>query len=137
MSVLASNRGKSAMEFLNTAFELEKFTMVSVHRENVIPKRYRLTKGADLITSAKTIGNNVVYANSIFPKTKSEYTRRLKFQQRAVLEIQIMLKDLRLMSEILPIKDSVLEEWTRLLLREEENIKAWMKSDKGRFSNLE
>lgn len=137
MSVLARNRSTSAMEFLNTAHELEKFTIEACHRENVIPKRYRLSKGKDLMESAKIVNNNVIYANSVFPRTKAEYQRRIKFQKRAIMEIQIMLKDLRLLSEILPISDSVLEKWTGYLVNEEGYIKAWMQSDKGRFDKLE
>nr|DAQ89485.1 MAG TPA: Avd-like-generating retroelement protein [Caudoviricetes sp.] len=137
MSVLARNRSTSAMEFLNTAHELEKFTIEACHRENVIPKRYRLSKGKDLMESAKIVNNNVIYANSVFPRTKAEYQRRIKFQKRAIMEIQIMLKDLRLLSEILPISDSVLEKWTGYLINEEGYIKAWMQSDKGRFDKLE
>ena len=137
MSVLARNRSTSAMEFLNTAHELEKFTIEACHRENAIPKRYRLSKGKDLMESAKIVNNNVIYANSVFPRTKAEYQRRIKFQKRAIMEIQIMLKDLRLLSEILPISDSVLEKWTGYLINEEGYIKAWMQSDKGRFDKLE
>lgn len=137
MSVLARNRSTSAMEFLNTAHELEKFTIEACHRENVIPKRYRLSKGKDLMESAKIVNNNVIYANSVFPRTKAEYQRRIKFQKRAIMEIQIMLKDLRLLSEIPPISDSVLEKWTGYLINEEGYIKAWMQSDKGRFDKLE
>lgn len=137
MSVLARNRSTSAMEFLNTAHELEKFTIEACHRENVIPKRYRLSKGKDLMESAKIVNNNVIYANSVFPRTKAEYQRRIKFQKRAIMEIQIMLKDLRLLSEILPISDSLLEKWTGYLINEEGYIKAWMQSDKGRFDKLE
>ena len=137
MSVLAGNRSTSAMEFLNTAHELEKFTIEACHRENVIPKRYRLSKGKDLMESAKIVNNNVIYANSVFPRTKAEYQRRIKFQKRAIMEIQIMLKDLRLLSEILPISDSVLEKWTGYLINEEGYIKAWMQSDRGRFDKLE
>ena len=137
MSVLARNRSTSAMEFLNTAHELEKFTIEACHRENVIPKRYRLSKGKDLMESAKIVNNNVIYANSVFPRTKAEYQRRIKFQKRAIMEIQIILKDLRLLSEILPISDSVLEKWTGYLINEEGYIKAWMQSDKGRFDKLE
>lgn len=137
MSVLARNRSTSAMEFLNTAHELEKFTIEACHRENVIPKRYRLSKGKDLMESAKIVNNNVIYANSVFPRAKAEYQRRIKFQKRAIMEIQIMLKDLRLLSEILPISDSVLEKWTGYLINEEGYIKAWMQSDKGRFDKLE
>lgn len=136
MSVLVKDRGESVMEFMNTAFELEKFTIQACHRENVIPKRYRLSKGMDLMRSANIIGNNVVYANSIFPKTMEEYKMRVKYQRNAIREIQIMLKDLRLASEILPIKDTVLEEWTGLLLKEEGSIKSWMRSDAKRFKDL-
>ena len=125
------------MEFLNTAHELEKFTFEACHRENVIPKRDRLSKGKDLMESAKIVNNNVIYANSVFPRTKAEYQRRIKFQKRAIMEIQIMLKDLRLLSEILPISDSVLEKWTGYLINEEGYIKAWMQSDRGRFDKLE
>lgn len=125
------------MEFLNTAHELEKFTIEACHRENVIPKRYRLSKGKDLMESAKIVNNNVIYANSVFPRTKAEYQRRIKFQKRAIMEIQIMLKDLRLLSEILPISDLVLEKWTGYLINEEGYIKAWMQSDRGRFDKLE
>lgn len=136
MSVLVKDRGESVMEFMNTAFELEKFTIQACHRENVIPKRYRLSKGMDLMRSANIIGNNVVYANSIFPKTMEEYKMRVKYQKSAIREIQIMLKDLRLVSEILPIKDTTLEEWTGLLLKEEGSIKSWMRSDAKRFKDL-
>ena len=137
MSVLVKDRGESVMEFMNTAFELEKFTIQACHRENVIPKRYRLSKGMDLMRSANIIGNNVVYANSIFPITREEYKMRAKYQRSAIREIQIMLKDLRLVSEILPIKDTTLEEWTGLLLKEEGSIKSWMRSDAKRFKDLE
>lgn len=137
MSVLVKDRGESVMEFMNTAFELEKFTIQACHRENVIPKRYRLSKGMDLMRSANIIGNNVVYANSIFPKTREEHKMRAKYQRSAIREIQIMLKDLRLVSEILPIKDTTLEEWTGLLLKEEGSIKSWMRSDAKRFKDLE
>lgn len=136
MSVLAKNRGESVMEFLNTAFELEKYTIQACHRENVIPKRYRLTKGMDLMRSANIIGNSVVYANSIYPKDAEEYKTRVKYQRAAIREIQIMLKDLRLVSEILPVKESVLETWTGLLLKEEGSIKSWMRSDEKRFKDM-
>ena len=126
------------MEFLNTAYELEKFTIKSCHRENVIPKRYRLTKGKELMESAKIINNNVTYANSIFPKTRAEYQKRYSFQRVAILEIQIMLKDLRLISEIITsIPENVLKEWTGYLLKEEKCIKDWMRSDKKRFNELQ
>lgn len=129
------------MEFLNTAFELEKYTVQVVHRETAIPKRYRFTLGHSLMQSAKTIGDSVIYANSIYPDTnkptaKDEFLLRRSYQNAAIREIQIMLKDLRLVSELLPIKDAVLEEWVGLLLKEEKVVKAWRSSDWKRFGRL-
>lgn len=136
MSVRASERGESKMEFLNSAFELEKFTMQVVHRENVIPKRYRLTLGKSFMESAKIIDDCVIYANSIFPATPEEVKLRRQYQDKAIREIQIMLKDLRLAFEVLAVKDTILEQWTGLLLKEEKAIKAWRSSDKKRFEKI-
>lgn len=144
--VLARKRGLSKAEFLNTGYELEKFTVQCVHSERVIPKRYRLTAGAKLMRTADAMCDAVIYANSIFPRIpkdpggaeqrralEEDLAERLAYQHRALRELQILLKDLRLLSEILPIKDNVLERWTELILKEEMLLKSWIQSDKARY----
>lgn len=141
MSVRANERGESKMEFLNSAFELEKYTMQICHRETAIPKRYRLTIGKSLMDSAKIIHNCVIYANSIYPNKdndtpeiyKAKVDLRRQYQEKAIREIQIMMKDLRLAYEVLQIKATVFDPWTGLLLKEEKAIKGWRISDKKRF----
>jgi hypothetical protein len=137
MSVLARNRKESDIEFLNTAFELEKYTIKACHNEKIIPKRYRLTKGNDLMSASNRIGNAVIKANSIKVETTKQYNQRLELLRGAIYDIQIMLKDLRLVSEVITsIKDNALEDWTGLLLKEESLIKGLMKSDYSRYSSL-
>jgi hypothetical protein len=141
MGVRARDRGQSEVEFLNTAHELEMFTIRAAHNENVIPKRYRLTLGKDLMTSVRTIHANIVYANSLNPlNVKDEeqrahtYQLRYDHQKRAYIELQNLFAIMRIVSEILPEKDTVLEEWTGLVLKEESVLKAWIASDKKRFT---
>ena len=132
MSVLQRNRTESKMEFINSAHELELMTIRLVHRENVIPKRYRLTLGSKLIESVRKINQYVTYANGIYPKKDAELVERNKLQVNALLEIRNLLELMRLTSELFPIKGTVLEEWTRLALKEEHAIKCWKQSDKKR-----
>lgn len=123
------------MEFLNTAHELEKFTIEVCHRETAIPKKYRLTLGRSLMESARTIHNSIIYANSIYPTCPADLDLRRGYQNAAIREIQIMLKDLRLLFELkMPISDASLETWTGYLLKEEKLVKAWRSSDKKRFT---
>jgi hypothetical protein len=142
-NVRQRERGTSEIEFLNTAHELELYTIKVVHNEKVIPKRYRLTLGKSLMESARTINQNVTYANSINPMhtkdpelKKRDYQMRREFQKLAVVEIQNLLALMRVVSELLPVKDTVLEEWTGLVLLEEKVVKGWIESDKKRFANL-
>jgi hypothetical protein len=76
MGVRARDRGQSEIEFLNTAHELEMFTIRAAHNENVIPKRYRLTLGKDLMTSVRTIHANITYANSLNPLNVKDEEQR-------------------------------------------------------------
>ena len=70
MSVRVDQRKESQCEFLNTAHELEKYTIQLSMRENAIPKRYRFTLGLPLCNAARSLNQNITYANSIYPTTK-------------------------------------------------------------------
>jgi hypothetical protein len=131
MSVLASKRGVSMMEFLNSAHEMEKFTIERATHD--IPKTYTFTLRIPICESARKINKCLVYANSIYPENAEDYQRRRQYQKAAIYEIQNMLELLRLASEILPVKDSVLKRWTELLLSIERLTKCWTKSDRERF----
>ena len=136
MSVLAGKRAESKMEFLNTAHELELQTIKMTMRENTIPKRYRYVLGRPLTDSARTLNQCIVYANGIFPKSKEEYELRRSHQKRALLEIQNMFELMRIATELLPIKSTVLEEWVKLVTLEETLLRKWIQADRQRYKDL-
>lgn len=136
MSVLAGKRAESKMEFLNTAHELELQTIRMTMRENAIPKRYRYVLGRPLTDSARTLNQYIVYANGIFPTNKAEYEVRRKYQKRAMLEVQNMLELMRITTELIPIKNTVLEEWVKLATLEENLLRKWIQADRQRYKDL-
>lgn len=136
MSVLAGKRAESQMEFLNTAHELELYTIRLTMRENGIPKRYRYALGKPLTESVRILNQNIVYANSIYPTKKTEYEVRQKYQKRAVMEIHNLLELMRITTELIPLSNAALEEWVKLATKEENLLKRWIQADKQRYKNL-
>lgn len=64
MSVLKSKRGESAMQFLETARELEVYTIRQCAR---FPKRFMFLITKDIVALSKAVYNNVKAANSVYP----------------------------------------------------------------------
>lgn len=124
------------MEFLNTAHELELQTIRMTMRENAIPKRYRYVIGRPLTDSARALNQYIIYANGIYPTKKEEYELRRNYQKRAVLEIQNMFEIMRIATELLPIKNTVLEEWIKLATLEETLLRKWIQADRQRYKDL-
>lgn len=136
MSVRTDQRNESSIEFLNTAHELEKLTVQLTLRESAIPKRYRYILGQPLCESARLINRCIVYANSIYPKNKEEYQMRKTYQKQARIELNNYAELMRLATELLPIKSTIVEEWATLERREEIVLKKWMESDRQRYKDL-
>ena len=124
------------MEFLNTAHELELQTIKMTMRENAIPKRYRYVLGRPLTDSARALNQYIIYANVIFPTNKEEYELRRNYQKKAVLEIKNMFEIMRIATELLPIKNGVLEEWIKLASLEENLLRKWIQADRQRYKDL-
>ena len=136
MSVRVDQRKESQCEFLNTAHELEKYTIQLSMRENAIPKRYRVTLGLPLCNAARSLNQNITYANSIYPTTKAEYEMRRTYQLKARAELQNLFELMRIATELLPIKNSVVEEWVRMAHTEDVVLRKWIQSDKQRYKEL-
>ena len=64
MSVLKSKRGESAMQFIETARELEIYTIKQCAR---FPKRFMFLITKDIVALSKAVYNNVKAANSVYP----------------------------------------------------------------------
>lgn len=136
MSVRSDKRKDSQLEFINSAHELEKLSIQLTVRENAIPKRYRIIIGKPLCDAARALNRNVIYANAIYPTTKDEFLKRREYQQKAKLALYDMFEIMRLASELLPIKSTVLDEWVTIANKEQRSLASWMQSDKNRYKDL-
>ena len=133
MSVLKRFQSKSDVEFMNTAHELEKFTILAVKQ---IPKTYTFTLKVPLCESARKINQYIRYANSIYPVRNRDDFEALKemrrnYQRLARIELENFFELLRITSEIVPLKN--LETWVGYAVREIDLLKSWVESDKSRY----
>ena len=120
MSVPKFKRNESPMQFLDTARELEIYTI----------QRW-------------SIYNNVKSANSVYPTNREESQIRVNFLIQAVCDLQCLASQLDIAKGIVqhnekdkPIKPSVWEEWARLISTELKLVVALKKSLQGKY-NLE
>ena len=94
MSVLKSKRGESAMQFIETARELEIYTIKQCAK---FPKRFMFLITKDLVELTKTIYNNAKSANSIYPTNTNELEmrRKLKTFKRWQIEGKMTIADIK------------------------------------------
>ena len=69
MSVLKSQRGESTVQFLDTARELEIYTIKTCAK---FPKRYMFLITKDIVALASAVYNNAKAANSIYVTTADD-----------------------------------------------------------------
>ena len=140
MSVLKSKRGKSAMQFLETARELEVYTIRQCAR---FPKRFMFLITKDIVSLAKAIYNNVKAANSVYPTNAAEVQIRRTYLITANCELQCLLSQLDIARDFVrgtqdnkPIQSSVWQKWADLITEETKLISAVKNKDKERFKDL-
>lgn len=136
MSVRSDQRKDSPCEFLNSAHELEKLTIQLAVRENAIPKRYRFILGQPMCDAARAVNRNITYANSIYPQTKAQYERRKAYQALAKSALADLLELMRLASELLPVKNTVMTQWQGWAYSTQKALAQWVQSDASRYMDL-
>lgn len=140
MSVPKYRRNESPMQFLDTARELEIYT---IQRCANFPKRYMFLITKELIDLSRSIYNNVKSANSVYPTNKEESQIRVNFLIQAVCDLQCLASQLDIAKGIVEhndkdkaIKPTVWEQWARLISTELKLVVALKKSLQGKY-NLE
>ena len=133
MGVLARLRSVSQIQYLACATKLEIYTIKRASHD--IPKAYSFTLKNPLCESARRINQYVTSADSTMmkPGDAEAYERRIQFLGCAYREARNMFEILRVCDEVLPIKETVLEEWSKLIIDEQMAIAAEKKSLRDRF----
>jgi hypothetical protein len=85
--VYAKDRQTAKREFETTARIIQVEIAKYVMRERVMPKKYRIAFGYDLIKKANELVFNVHYANAIYPTNETELTIRRKYQNLAIANL--------------------------------------------------
>lgn len=128
MGVLARLRETSKIEYLSAATKLEIYTIKRASHD--IPKAYTFTLKNPLCEAARRINQYVTYSEAVIVKkgdTEALETR-LHYLALAYRETRNIFEILRICDEVLPIKETVLSEWTALILTEQSAIAKERKS---------
>lgn len=135
--VYARLRKKTEVQFLVTAWELQKEITKFVMSEKNIPKKWRYMVGQDIIHKVLEFVDNLNYANCLFPTNLEECSTRIEYQQRAIANIwQLQNKLVLLIEAVDEVKIEKMEKIIELLEFSERLVKQWKKSDKERFKKL-
>ncbi len=132
MAVLKQKRTESKMQFIETARQLEIFTLQTCVK---FPKRYTFFITTEIVRLAQSIYNNVKSANSIFPAGELEIEMRKEFLIRANCDLQCLISQLDVAKEIInaDIKDTAWCKWMDLIEEEAKLISSVKKNDKARL----
>lgn len=134
MSVLRSHRSESGVQFLDTARDLEIYTLRQCMK---FPKRLTFFLSQHIVSLSQAVLNNCKAANSIYPRNAHEAQMRRDCLIKANNALQAMISQLDIAQEVVvDAPDTVWMEWMRFIAAEARFIAALQKSDLERFKNL-
>jgi len=133
MSVIKSKRATSEVEFLNTARQLEIY---SIKKCANFPKRYTFYLSQPIANATVRIYEYVKCANSIYPVNQHEAQIRRDYLIKARAELYSLISQIEIACEIFGIEDKTLRFWMDMIEKEINLIRALMKKDRERYSKL-
>ena len=133
MAVLKSNRNESQLQFLDTARDLEIFTLRNCVK---FPKRYTFFITTEIVRLSQSVFNNVKAANSIFPSGELEVQLRRDYLTKANCDLQCLISQLDVAKEMFgeEVKSNTWCSWMDLIEKEATLISAVKKKDKERLT---
>ena len=132
-NVLKINRNLSEMEFYQNAETLQGEIMRLMMNEKVVPKRYRQIFAFPMMGYTIALIEHIASANAVYPKIQREAELRREYQDKAVIAVHDMYQLLQCILRTLSVPAGTMEKVTSMLVREEELLIAWRKSDYARF----
>jgi hypothetical protein len=110
LSVIKSKRGQSGVQFLDTALDLETFTIKACTN---FAKRYTFVLTNEISDLSKAIFNNVKMANSIYPLCKSEAQLRRNYFLSAYGTCQCIITQIQVAYDLKVINSTKYEKFER------------------------
>lgn len=130
MSVIKNKRSVSGVQFLDTAKELQTYTIRTCIK---FPKRYTFFITNNIVQCSMNIHAYIKRGNSIFPQNTDD--ARLRHEQfvMANAELQNLISQINIAYDTFPIPDKKIMRWMELIKTESALIKALMKKDKEKY----
>lgn len=136
MSVRANERKQGDLTVIIKAKELAAHTLKVTSNEKVFPRRYRFSIVNKMQDKAFSIVANLIEANEILPRTKSEYEHRRLLQRKAMAECRSLATLIDISKETFQISTDRCSYWARMIFEIRTMTAAWFKKDEERFMKL-
>ena len=134
MSVVKSKQERGELTIITRSAELTAYTVQICTNEKNFPKRYRWCVTNKIVDSAVDINRYINAANSVKVEYPEDYRMRQGFQKKALAESYSLLATITIAHKIFGIESSRLEYWSRKIYDVQNLTRAWIRSDKERYS---
>lgn len=136
MSVVTGKRTQGKLRVLNDSAEVVRYTLSAVKNEKVFPKSYRWLLSQKIADEAVDSYACIRRANAVNVKNAKDYEYRRDQQLRAYAHLEALLGLVDVAFNVLSIEVRRIEYWTELILKTENSLKNWGRSDKNRYSGF-
>lgn len=134
MSVIKSKRRVSGVQFLETARDLDLFTMKTCIK--YVSKRYTFYLSQPTVLVASNIHSCVKRGNSIFPSTKRDVEMRREQFIMAGAELQNLISKINIIYEMFALPENIAIKWLELIDTELSLVKSVIKKDEERYKDI-
>lgn len=139
MSVPTYRRNESAIQYLETARELETYTIRYCAK---FPKRFMFLITKHIVELSHSVYDNAKAANSVYPLNKEEEKLRIGYLSRAICDLECLASQLEIAHELIThfetgtpqnsktraIAPKIWEEWSAIMVKELRLLKSVRKS---------
>ena len=134
MSVRKGDRGEGKLQVLNKARELKKYSLTIVKSEKNFPKSTRWLYAYPIVNEIREACICIRHANSVYVTNAEEYNYRRMEQVQAHAHLDALLDLIDDAYDAGYISGKQIEFWTGLILQTDDLLKAWIKSDKEKYT---
>lgn len=136
MSVPEGKKAKGHLEVIANARNLSAYTIKITSNEKVFPKRYRWSFTGKIVDETIDMYKNLTLANSVRVITASDKELRRKYQVKALAQTYDILALINLAYDLFNLSTDRVKYWTEMIVKQQELIRAWRKSDSARYKNI-
>lgn len=124
------------MVVITKARSLRDYTIRTCCNEDHFPKRYRWCITNNIIKNCNQITDLILSANEVKVENLSDKLRRLERQKTALELTAVLLDNINVAYDVFHFKIKTLDEWTCRITDIQNLLRAWIKSDSARYTNI-